>query len=113
MLCPPELQARDDSVVYTRRAAARAARPAGPALLLHSNLNVPGDRGGRVTRINFVRPVPGQGVYAVGEVVHAGKTTIVTRSQVFSAEGKLVAAGQGTDAVSAIPLASIEGHEAS
>lgn len=60
--------------------------------------------------VNFMRPVQREGVYAVAEVTHHGKTLMVTRSQVFAESGKLVAAGQGTYLVTTIPLVSLEGY---
>lgn len=60
--------------------------------------------------MNFMRPVRREGVYAIGEVVHRGKTLIVSRSQVYADSGKLVAAGQGTYLVSDIPLARLPGY---
>jgi uncharacterized protein (TIGR00369 family) len=60
--------------------------------------------------INFVRPVRGEGVYAIGKVVNRGKTLIVVRSEVYSDSEKLVAAGQGTYTVSSLPLVGIDGY---
>src|SRR5207248_2205352 len=34
--------------------------------------------------VNFVRPVQHEGVFAIAEVTHQGKTLMVTRSQVFA-----------------------------
>ena len=51
-----------------------------------------------------------QGIQAVGEVVTAGKTILVARSDVYSDSGKLVAAGQGTYTVSRIPLTELDGY---
>lgn len=60
--------------------------------------------------INLIRPVRGEGIQAVGEVVTAGKTIHVARSDVYSDSGKLVAAGQGTYTVSKILLTDLEGY---
>lgn len=61
--------------------------------------------------INLIRPVRKEGVYAVGEVVTAGRTIYVARSDVYSDSGKLVAAGQGTYTVSKILLSDLDGYE--
>ncbi|MGK5636776.1 PaaI family thioesterase [Streptomyces sp. URMC 126] len=61
--------------------------------------------------INLIRPVRKQGIHAVGTVVTAGKTIYVARSDIYSEDGKLVAAGQGTYTVSRIPLTDLEGYE--
>lgn len=60
--------------------------------------------------INLIRPVRKEGIQAVGEVVTAGKTILVARSDVYSDSGKLVAAGQGTYTVSGIPLTELDGY---
>jgi uncharacterized protein (TIGR00369 family) len=60
--------------------------------------------------VRFLRPVQGEGVYAVAEVVHQGRTLITARSEVYSAGGKLVGTGQGTYFVSQIPLAQVPGY---
>jgi uncharacterized protein (TIGR00369 family) len=60
--------------------------------------------------IRLLRPVQREGILAVGEVVHQGRTLITVRSQVFSDGGKLVATGQGTYIVSQIPLARVPGY---
>jgi uncharacterized protein (TIGR00369 family) len=61
--------------------------------------------------INLIRPVRKEGIYAMGEVVTAGKTIYVARSNVYSDSGKLVAAGQGTYTVSKIPLTQLDGYD--
>ncbi|MBC2904245.1 PaaI family thioesterase [Streptomyces cupreus] len=61
--------------------------------------------------INLIRPVQNEGVYAVGEVVTAGRTLYVARSDVYSESGKLVAAGQGTYTVSKILLSDLDGYD--
>ncbi|MGW8378144.1 PaaI family thioesterase [Streptomyces sp. ODS28] len=61
--------------------------------------------------INLIRPVRGEGIYAIGEVVTAGKTLYVTRSNIYTDSGKLAAAGQGTYTVSTLLLADLEGYE--
>jgi uncharacterized protein (TIGR00369 family) len=60
--------------------------------------------------INLIRPVRKEGIYATGEVVTAGKTIYVARSDVYADSGKLVAAGQGTYAVSKILLTDLDGY---
>ncbi|MET7685065.1 PaaI family thioesterase [Streptomyces sp. NPDC005423] len=60
--------------------------------------------------INLIRPVRAEGIYAVGEVITAGKTIYVARSDVYSDSGKLVAAGQGTYTVSKILLTDLDGY---
>jgi uncharacterized protein (TIGR00369 family) len=60
--------------------------------------------------INLIRPVQKEGIYATGEVVTAGKTLYVARSDVYTDSGRLVAAGQGTYTVSRIPLAELDGY---
>lgn len=60
--------------------------------------------------VNFVRPVRGESVTAVAEVISRGRSIIVARSEVFSESKKLVAAGQGTYVVSRVPLAEIPGY---
>ena len=60
--------------------------------------------------INLIRPVRKEGIQADGEVVTAGKTILVARSDVYSDSGKLVAAGQGTYTVSRIPLTELHGY---
>ncbi len=61
--------------------------------------------------INLMRPVQKEGVYAVGEVVNAGKTLYVARSNIFADSGKLVAAGQGTYMVTKILLSDLDGYD--
>jgi uncharacterized protein (TIGR00369 family) len=61
--------------------------------------------------INFMRPVQGEGVYAIGEVIHGGKTLMVVRSLVYTESGKLVASGQGTYLVTKILLRDVPGYE--
>jgi uncharacterized protein (TIGR00369 family) len=61
--------------------------------------------------IRLLRPVQREGIYAVAEVVHQGRTLITARAEVFSDAGKLVAAGQGTYIISDIPLASVPGYK--
>lgn len=47
--------------------------------------------------LNFIRPaVVGDVLTVRGEVLNAGKTSVVARADVRSAEGKLVASGTGT-----------------
>ena len=60
--------------------------------------------------MNFLRPVQGEGVYALGEVSHSGKTLIVANSKVYTTSNKLVALGQGTYIVSKILLSTISGY---
>jgi uncharacterized protein (TIGR00369 family) len=60
--------------------------------------------------INLIRPVEEAGVYARGEVVSAGRTLYVARSDIYSENGKLVAAGQGTYTVSRILLTDLDGY---
>ncbi|MGZ0200730.1 PaaI family thioesterase [Streptomyces sp. RM1] len=61
--------------------------------------------------INLIRPVRNEGILATSEVVTAGKTIYVTRSDVYSDSGKLVAAGQGTYTVSGIRLSDLDGYD--
>jgi uncharacterized protein (TIGR00369 family) len=60
--------------------------------------------------INLMRPVQKEGVYAIGEVVNAGRTICVARSSIYTASGKLVAAGQGTYMMTKILLADLDGY---
>lgn len=60
--------------------------------------------------INLIRPVQGQGIYAIGEVITAGNTLYVARSNIYADSGKLAAAGQGTYMVSKILLADLDGY---
>jgi uncharacterized protein (TIGR00369 family) len=60
--------------------------------------------------INLMRPVHKDGVYAIGEVVNAGKTLYVARSNIYAGSGKLVAAGQGTYMVTNILLSDLDGY---
>lgn len=60
--------------------------------------------------INLLRPVRNEGISAVGTVVNAGRNITVARSEVHSDSGKLVAVGQGTYAVSRIPLTDLDGY---
>jgi uncharacterized protein (TIGR00369 family) len=60
--------------------------------------------------INLMRPVQREGVYATSEVVSAGKTIYVARSDIYTDSGKLVAAGQGTYMVSKILLTDLDGY---
>lgn len=60
--------------------------------------------------INLVRPVQNEGIYAIGEVLNAGKTLYVARSNIYTDNGKLAAAGQGTYMVTKILLTEIEGY---
>jgi uncharacterized protein (TIGR00369 family) len=47
--------------------------------------------------MNFVRPaVVGEELSVRGEVLHAGKTSVIARAEIRSSEGKLIAAGTGT-----------------
>lgn len=62
--------------------------------------------------IRLLRPVQREGIQAIGEVVHKGRSLITVQSQVFSASGKLVAAGQGTYSISQIPLSDVPGYRA-
>lgn len=57
-----------------------------------------------------MRPVQNEGVYAIGEVITAGKTLYVARSNIYSTSGKLVAAGQGTYMITKILLADLDGY---
>jgi uncharacterized protein (TIGR00369 family) len=61
--------------------------------------------------INLTRPVREEGVFATSEVVNAGKTLYVARSDIYTDSGKLVAAGQGTYMVSKILLTDLDGYE--
>jgi len=61
--------------------------------------------------INLMRPVREEGVFATSEVVNAGKTLYVARSDIYTESGKLVAAGQGTYMVSKILLTELDGYE--
>ena len=61
--------------------------------------------------INLMRPVREEGVFATSEVVNAGKTLYVARSDIHTESGKLVAAGQGTYMVSKILLTELDGYE--
>lgn len=61
--------------------------------------------------INLMRPVQKEGIYAIGEVVNAGKTLYVARSDIYTDSGKLVAAGQGTYMVTKIPLSDLDGYD--
>lgn len=60
--------------------------------------------------INLIRPVQREGLYAVGEVIMPGKTLYVARSNVYTASGKLVAAGQGTYMVTKMRHADLDGY---
>lgn len=60
--------------------------------------------------INLIRPVRHEGIFATSEVVSAGKTIYVARSDIYTESGKLAAAGQGTYTVSKIPLADLDGY---
>ena len=60
--------------------------------------------------IRLLRPVQREGIHAVAEVVHQGRTLLTTRSEVFSDSGTLVAAGQGTYMVTRIPLTQVAGY---
>lgn len=60
--------------------------------------------------INLMRPVQNEGIYAIGEVVTAGKTLYVARSNIYTSSGKLAAAGQGTYMITKILLTDIEGY---
>jgi uncharacterized protein (TIGR00369 family) len=60
--------------------------------------------------INLIRPVQKQGVYAIAEVVNAGKTLYIARSNIYADSGKLVAAGQGTYMTTKILLTDLEGY---
>ncbi len=65
--------------------AARTSSPAG-ARLVTAQLN-----------LNFVRPcVPGDVLTVQGEVIHAGRTTVVARAEIRNQNDRLVAAGTGT-----------------
>lgn len=61
--------------------------------------------------INLIRPVQKEGIYAIGEVVNAGKTLYVARSNIYTDSGKLVAAGQGTYMVTKILLSDLNGYD--
>lgn len=61
--------------------------------------------------INLMRPVREEGVFATSEVVNAGKTLYVARSDIYTESGKLAAAGQGTYMVSKILLTDLDGYE--
>ncbi len=61
--------------------------------------------------INLIRPVQKEGIYAIGEVVNAGKTLYVARSNIYTDSGKLVAAGQGTYMVTKILLSDLDGYD--
>jgi uncharacterized protein (TIGR00369 family) len=61
--------------------------------------------------INLMRPVQKEGIYAIGEVVNAGKTLYVARSNIYTDSGKLVAAGQGTYMVTKILLSDLDGYD--
>lgn len=61
--------------------------------------------------INLIRPVRQEGIYATGEVVSAGRTLYVARSDVYTDSGILTAVGQGTYVVSKIPLADLDGYD--
>jgi len=61
--------------------------------------------------IRLLRPVQYEGIYAIAEVVHQGRTLITVRADVYSDSGKLVATGQGTYIVSEIPLKDVLGYE--
>lgn len=61
--------------------------------------------------INLMRPVRKEGIYAIGEVVNAGKTLYVTRSNIYTDSGRLVAAGQGTYMVTKILLGDLDGYD--
>lgn len=60
--------------------------------------------------INLLRPVKNEGIYAIGEVVNAGKTLYVARSNIYTDSGKLAAAGQGTYMTTKILLTDIDGY---
>jgi uncharacterized protein (TIGR00369 family) len=60
--------------------------------------------------INLMRPVQKEGIYAIGEVLTAGKTLYVARSNIYTDSGKLAAAGQGTYMVTKILLTDIDGY---
>ena len=60
--------------------------------------------------INLTRPVQNEGIYAIGEVITAGKTLYVARSNIYTSSGKLAAAGQGTYMITKILLADLEGY---
>jgi uncharacterized protein (TIGR00369 family) len=60
--------------------------------------------------INLIRPVRNEGIYAMGQVVTAGKTLYVARSDIYADSGKLVAAGQGTYTVSNMLLTELVGY---
>jgi len=60
--------------------------------------------------IRLLRPVRGEGINAVAEVIHRGRTLITTSSQVFSDSGALVASGQGTYMVTGTPLTEVAGY---
>lgn len=61
--------------------------------------------------INLMRPVQREGIYAIGEVITAGKTLYVARSNIYTYSGKLAAAGQGTYMVTKVPHADIAGYK--
>ena len=60
--------------------------------------------------INIMRPVQNEGIYAIGEVINAGKTLYVARSNIYTEGGKLVAAGQGTYVITSIRLTNLDGY---
>lgn len=60
--------------------------------------------------INLIRPVQAQGIYAIGEVINAGNTLYVARSNIYTDSDKLAAAGQGTYIVSKVLLADLDGY---
>jgi uncharacterized protein (TIGR00369 family) len=60
--------------------------------------------------INLMRPVQREGIYAIGEVLTAGRTLYVARSNIYTASGKLAAAGQGTYMMTKTLLTEIDGY---
>jgi uncharacterized protein (TIGR00369 family) len=60
--------------------------------------------------INLVRPVQREGIYAIGEVLSAGKTLYVARSNIYTSSGKLAATGQGTYMVTKVRHVDLDGY---
>jgi uncharacterized protein (TIGR00369 family) len=60
--------------------------------------------------INLLRPVRKEGIYAIGEVISAGQTLYVARSNIYTSRGTLAAIGQGTYMVTKLRHADLDGY---
>jgi uncharacterized protein (TIGR00369 family) len=62
-------------------------------------------------QIDLVRPVAEGVLYAVGRLVHPGRTRLLAEAEVHTEAGKLVARGRGSFLRSGIPLTSAAGYK--